>query len=907
MADPLPDNCIWHFLLPDRGMASYKDKTAKTLYKTEISAIDQWRKGFCKKFSTEDIKRLTALSQTIDALWQEHASNLHELREKTTDPYSIYGFTDITHKLTSLEFKDQALDGELLSKKVYNTSAYVRLELVMNYWCALWFWPIADHATLPTREEYLFDLENLLGGDTLTSKPMHTTDDMFAKTASVKVSERFINEHGVVNREMLYKVSPLFKATDAIARRQHFFHWNLVFADIFKQRGGFDLILGNPPWIKVEWEEAGVLGDTEPLFAIRKYSATKLRELREKTFELYPQLEQVWREEFADSEGMQNYLNAFGNYPDLKGIQTNLYKCFLPRAWNNGCVEGVAAFVHPEGVYDDPKGGKFRSELYSRLKTHFQFINEMKLFSEVHNQTLFGVNVYRSSSSTISFDTVANLFSPKTVEHSYLSTGQGVVPGIKREDFDSGRIKVSWELTGHRDRILSVGLEELTLFAQLYDGKGTTSDEARLPALHANQLISVLEKFANQPKRLGDLKGEYYSLEMWHETNQQDDGTIRRHTSFPKSTDQWVLSGPHFFVGSPFYKTPKRICNTNKAYDEIDLTAIPDDYLPRTNYIPACSPDEYRARTPRVPWIEDGETESRRVTDYYRLIHRRQLSQSGERTLIASVIPPGATHINTCIGTTFKDATLLLDTIGFLPTVVADFYVKTTGRGDLYAEGLGSFPLVSNRAMRARALLLTCISAAYSSLWNGCTASCYDGDVTLCSPVLQDTIFKALSGQWSTESPSRDDRTRRQLLIELDVLAARQMGLTLEELLTIYRVQFPVMRQYEAETYYDQNGRIVFTPSKGLTGVGLPRKARKADLKNDISYSIQSDTREDQGIALGWEDIRDLQAGTVSKTFTDDTLPNGPHQRTIEYTAPFFCPDREEDYRVAWEFFEKKS
>ena len=71
MADPLPDNCIWHFLLPDRGMASYKDKTAKTLYKTEISAIDQWRKDFCKKFSTEDIKRLTALSQTIDALWQE--------------------------------------------------------------------------------------------------------------------------------------------------------------------------------------------------------------------------------------------------------------------------------------------------------------------------------------------------------------------------------------------------------------------------------------------------------------------------------------------------------------------------------------------------------------------------------------------------------------------------------------------------------------------------------------------------------------------------------------------------------------------------------------------------------------------------------------------------------------------
>lgn len=71
--------------------------------------------------------------------------------------------------------------------------------------------------------------------------------------------------------------------------------------------------------------------------------------------------------------------------------------------------------------------------------------------------------------------------------------------------------------------------------------------------------------------------------------------------------------------------------------------------------------------------------------------------------------------------------------------------------------------------------------------------------------------------------------------MEIDVLVAQALGLTLEELLTIYRVQFPVMRQYEADTWYDQNGRIIFTPSKGLVGVGLPRTARKADLKTVLS------------------------------------------------------------------------
>ena len=229
------------------------------------------------------------------------------------------------------------------------------------------------------------------------------------------MSERFINEHGVVNREMLYKVSPRFKATDAIAKGQHFFHWNLVFADIFKQRGGFDLVLGNPPWIKVEWEEAGVLGDTEPLFAIRKYSATKLRGLREQAFEYYPHLDRVWREEFAGSEAMQSYLNALGNYPELKGIQTNLYKCFLPVAWRINNKIGTSAFLYPEGVYDDPKGGNLRKAIYKRLRGHYQFQNELALFP-IGNRNKFGVNIFGAPLKKICFDSISNLFTPKTID-----------------------------------------------------------------------------------------------------------------------------------------------------------------------------------------------------------------------------------------------------------------------------------------------------------------------------------------------------------------------------------------------------------------------------------------------------------------------------------------------------------
>lgn len=68
--------------------------------------------------------------------------------------------------------------------------------------------------------------------------------------------------------------------------------------------------------------------------------------------------------------------------------------------------------------------------------------------------------------------------------------------------------------------------KELSVFTQLYDEAGTPPRRARLPALHAGALSSVLAKLAAYPRRLADLGDDYYSTEMWHETMQQHDGTI---------------------------------------------------------------------------------------------------------------------------------------------------------------------------------------------------------------------------------------------------------------------------------------------------------------------------------------------------------------------------------------------
>lgn len=880
-----PKGAIWHFLLPDSGMAIYGEgtegKPIRERYKAELEKIDAWRSAATAPLDDDDHQALIDLSEAIDKLWDAHVDELRAMRKRTTDPMAIYGRPALDGKPTTTAEKDAIWEQELASTGVKASSPYRRLKLAMDYWCALWFWPIEKADLLPTRDEFIADLMLLLDSSLVqedTTK-VGETRDLFATTRPQAEAQKLVQELGFVDVPRLLEKRPRLRLADDLAERYGFMHQELEFADTFADRGGFDVVVGNPPWIRIEWNEKDALSDVDPAFALRSLAPDVARARRESLF-ADAGCRTLWCREHEFAAGTQAFLSATATYPELAKTKVNLYKCFVPQAWRSERPGGAAGFLHPDGVYEDPQAQTFRRNAFPRLRRHYQFINELQLFPEVDHHARFSINVYGPYRNEPRFAHISNLFHPSTIRACHAHPGHGSSPGIKDD-------KNNWSIAGHRGRIVDVGLAELSLFAGLYDEEGTPPLEARLPAVHANSLVHTLRKFLDAVP-LGRSGHEHFPSFHFNESYAVKDGTLRRETGFPSSLDEVVLSGPHFYVGNPLYKCARRICEHNTSYDAIDLTCAPDDYLPRTNFKRNCDPSEYAERTPRVPWLADGRHP--RVSELYRVIVSRGLSPGGERTLQPAIIPPGPAHIDGVYAYAFPNNETVVLTSSTWSSLPLDFFIKSTGAGDLRPNLGRQLPIaIGNEDVAiARTLGLNCLTKPYAQLWNELSRTPKGDGWTREDARLPPEWFSRLSAPWSRDSALRTDYARRQALVELDIIVAIGLGISLEELVDIYRAQFPVMRNYEQDTRYDQRGRIIFTNSSGLTTVGLSRKRERG-----------SDTP-------GWEEVRDMKSGTFDVVIEDDTMPGGPVQRTITYEAPFEGCDRETDYALAWAEFKRR-
>ncbi len=971
-----PKGTIYHFLLPADGMAAFdKDKVVKDVAPEDAARITTWHKDFIKPFSNPDAARLERMSDAVDQLWTEVVRERQLAISETTDRVPVWGEDRAAGSPASSTDDILIQDQEAMAQALEDSSsAYRRLKLVMDAWCALWFWPIEQSAQLPSRQEWLASLELVLLGKadvpviktqgqlfeklmvqaelplTGSSAASNVSQPEFETAGGAtavldetttrsriqrlrSLSETFRNRRldysescGLADTEAIVKDSPWLQTVEDVQGILHFHHWELRFAEIFANKGGFDLTVGNPPWVPVYFDEAGLLADFEPTIKVRGMSASSVRDLRPRLLSRNG-IRDCYLVESVNQTGLQSYLGYRANDPVLEGGKTNLYKNFITHSWRRGATSGIVGLVHPEGVYADSRGARLRSEVYPRLRLHAGFRNVFSLFdANDHGVLRFGVNVYSVRPGVEPrFRSITNLFHPSTLDCSFRHDGIGPVPGIKN-------CANEWDVTGHRDRLVLVDSSLLSVFSQLFEEGGGGALEARLPALHSKGEGRILHRFVVQPSKLADALGRHVSTLGWAEHVAQADGRLEAEVFTPRSPWELVYQGAHIHVANPLGGNPRLGVRSRGAYDGADLLSIGRDYLPRSKF-----------RRTNVDGKGIPLYSGVLITDLYRLAARTMVVATNERTLLSAVIPPGPIHIDTCITFACGEGELLR-AASLLASLPIDYLVRILGKRHFRSEVARILPSPELGSLGAfadmRIIALNCLNSTYSDLWSRSFRLDFQAD-RLCRIDRRMPRFSSLSAEWAWATPLRGDLERRQALLEIDVIISMALGLTLGDLVDMYRVHFPVLRNYERTRFFDQNGRRVpnaqtvagnHAVSLVKLGEALSEQAgyeiaREYSPRNSVTVELL-----DRSIKLGEKDsavlgvperctVGDIMT-TTTVTYYDEERPEGyevelvgiryadpglePRMERV-YPTPWTRCDREEDYRVAWAEFERRS
>lgn len=861
---------IHHFLLPADGWGAAADaKEAASLVPDAVKKLKTWRGSTKTKPSKAQVAALAELANRVEALWQISYRRLHIAEQQIRRSIPVWG-------AGSLPAGGEVTREEIEQSLANESGAYRRLRRVMDAWTALWFWPLTDAAVTvdgvrvepPTVDQWIAGLQALLGrnpefGKEHTRKAERTAGQISLGEATSweelgEAEELALDFAGARPIKALLIEHPWLVVCERVSQQQGFFHWNLDFATVFAMRGGFDLQAGNPPWVRPDVDVDALMAEADPWWKLStRPSQSTIAAKREETLALGGVADVVINGT-TETAAMAEFVGSLAQFPHLAGLRPDLYRCFMEKMWQHNSSCGTIGMIHLESHFTDEKAGHYRSEIYLRLRRHWHFQNKLNLF-EIKDEKMFGVTIHGQRNAAPAFLQACWLYHPDTATRSLIHDGCGAEPGMKNE---AGK----WDLRPHKGRITQVTERMLETWHEALESPDTPVRHTRMLYTVNRTTADVLDKIS-QRTRIKDL-GLQFSL-GWDETAARKKGLLEAEWGVPHSWRTAILQGPHLYVSNPMYKRPNASMLHNQDWQETDLESIPTEFLPETIYKIARNLSEL---LPAYPNWEIGGSRNP-TASFYRVAWRSMAAPTGERTLAPALIPPGAMHLTQSVysaGFPGGPRIALVEATGWLSSLVADLFVRAAPKSSLPKSIINRIPYARNVYLTAelciRALRLNCVTSAYADIWEESVsqlprASKWSGGIEYPSrPRLSD-----FEESWTPDSPLRIASDRRQALVEIDALVALMLGLTANELCTIYRTQFAVLYGYDRNTYfYDANGRLV--PNSVLT---VWRKKGER-----ISEEERTATN---------------QAGN-----------------TYVYELPFQTLDREHDMRVAYAEFERR-
>ncbi|MFJ4818029.1 hypothetical protein [Streptomyces sp. NPDC088801] len=754
-------------------------------------------------------------------------------------------------------------------------------------------------------DDWLEFLEAMLG---TADVPQGTLIDTFKDLNALKSFEEALPAFMGMDAGNPEDRFPWLREVHDIAEDQGFLHWELEFALVFAQNSGFDLQVGNPPWVRPEWRESTVLAEHEPWFELEAKASTSEKERRRKDVMKSPVARRYVVGELTNTSAQAALFGSSQLYPLLSGTRPDLYRAFMSQAWAHMSNAGTAGMVHPDTHFTGDKEGALREAAYRRLRIHGDFVNAGQRFfpRPVGDTAHFGVHVY-GRPSEISFDHLSWLVSVDALRQSAEHDGSGEVPGIRYRNGE-------FDERPHRARVVKADRHQLSIWQRLLDEAGQPVDQTRLLFPVSTGEASAIEALADYPVRLGPMSPQV--SQGYNETNAKNDGLIDYNrpdssTGLAYQPDRWrhvILKGTQLSVATPVFK--RHDANSNDPYGA-DLVALPADFVPDTEYVRAkgmvqpflAEQDRWidhralarlradgkavaRARAQvaeRDKVVEQAvdpakvdalleERARRRYAVLPRLAWRRQVAPNTERALYAALIPPGCTHVHAVHSLAMPDLRLTALVAGFWASLPLDYFLRATGRSDLQVKGAKAMPAPTPlhplaSALLLRTLRLNCLTRAYADLW----AELYEPAWPAYEPWACDwpslQPLHEITPDWRPETPLRTERARRSALVEIDALVAVWLGMDADALIAAYRGRFPVLQKYEAVTWFDAEGWKIAGNARTIG---------------------QRQTKE------SWAQFEAYRSDPANAP-----VPEG-------FTAPFYKADREAEMRAAHAYFQKR-
>jgi hypothetical protein len=189
----------------------------------------------------------------------------------------------------------------------------------------------------------------------------------------------------------------LLSQARALAKRETFFHWWTAFPNVWKSdgSGGFDAVIGNPPWDVAKLEEIKWFAQRDTAIAFATNTAARgelIAELKTSQKPLHGEFLLAQRA----AEDASRVLRDCGDFPLLSGGDINLYRVFVERANALLHPDGLVALLVPSDITTGRTSARFFSELVKGLQVGaiFDFENRKPYFADVDRRQKFCVFVF---------------------------------------------------------------------------------------------------------------------------------------------------------------------------------------------------------------------------------------------------------------------------------------------------------------------------------------------------------------------------------------------------------------------------------------------------------------------------------------------------------------------------------